>query len=206
MNGFEAIEPDTDDACVASVASGALLEALSVAWRYPAHGIAETVAALAALQQTAPAALVDRLDAVIKASAGFGSLTDEQLAYTRLFIGSLKMEAPPYASYYLEPDHLLCGRAAVEVQAVYRQFGIGLNDDEIEPADHLRFLLAFLSLLARRFEETGEGAFARAFADFRDAYVLSWLDEFAQLVGRCAENRYYPALAGLTLASLRDKR
>ena len=123
----------------------------------------------------------------------------KQLAYTRLFIGSFHMEAPPYASYYLDPGRLVNGKTTVEVQAVYRQFGLRLAPREFEPPDHLRFLLAFLALLARRFEETGDAAFSEAYVDFRDLYVTSWMAPFRELVERSAEEPYFPALVALVV-------
>lgn len=174
-----------------------LLEALAQAFSYPWNGLDETLAPLRALDGSCVGAHGDALEAALAAAGQFADRTAEQLAYTRLFIGSFRMEAPPYASYYLEDDHTLNGQAAVEVAAVYAQFGIELDSKEFAPADHLRYLLSFLYLMAYRFEETGEQAFAEAYADFRDDYVLSWFDQFRELVCKYAEEPYYPALTAL---------
>ncbi len=188
-----------------SIPASSLLEALSQAFAYPATGLADTTMALRALDADDFPAFADLLRETLALAGEFESQTDEQLAYTRLFIGSMHMEAPPYASYYLEQEHTLFGQAAVEVEAIYNEFGIQLDSKEIAPPDHLRYLLAFLSLLARRYEETGEVAFAEAYADFRDAYLLTWIDECKALVDRCAEEpRYYPALMALIVAVLKD--
>ena len=186
------------------VPPSSLLHALSSAFAYPLNGINHTTEGLRALDAHVRAGFEQHIYAVLAASGLFANDTAEKLAYTRLFIGSLKMEAPPYASYYLEEEHTLNGRAAVEVAAIYRQFGIELDVNEIAPADHLRYLLAFLALLASRFEETGEAAFAEAYADFRDDYVLTWIDDCADLVNRCAEEPYYPALMTLIVEVLKS--
>ena len=189
-----------------SVPASSLLAALSQAFAYPVSGLAETTTALRALDAKAIGAYAGLLDEALTLADGFATQTDEQLAYTRLFIGSMHMEAPPYASYYLEQEHTLYGQAAVEVKAIYNEFGIELDPKEIAPPDHLRYLLAFLSLLARRYEETGEPAFAEAYADFRDAYLLTWIDDCKALVDRCAEEPgYYPALMALIVAVLKDE-
>ena len=60
-------------------------------------------------------------------------------------------------------------------------------------------------MLATRYEETGEEAFAEAYADFRDAYVLTWIDDCADMVRRCAEEPYYPALLALIVAVMKDE-
>ena len=188
-----------------SIPASSLLAALSQAFAYPVSGLAETTAGLRALDADDFPAYAGLLRDALALADGFESQTDAQLAYTRLFIGSMHMEAPPYASYYLEQEHTLFGQAAVEVEAVYNEFGIQLDPSEIAPPDHLRYLLAFLALLARRYEETGEAAFAEAYADFRDAYLLTWIDGCKALVDRCAEEpRYYPALMALIVAVLKD--
>lgn len=178
------------------VAPANTLEALVRAFSYPWNGIAATLDGTLSTREGVP---------LEELAAQFEDRTAEQLAYTRLFIGSFKMEAPPYASYYLEKDHTLNGRAAVEVAAVYAQFGLELDSKEIAPPDHLRYLLAFLALLAKRHEETGEEAFAEAYADFRDEYVLSWIDQFQQLVDKYAEAPYYPALVALIVDVLKGE-
>ncbi len=185
-----------------SVADSELLSALSQAFTYPARGMAETTAALENLDARAFPAYARLIAAALETSRQFDSQTAAQLAYTRLFIGSMRMEAPPYASYYLEEGHTLYGQAAVEVESIYRQFGIELDSNEIAPPDHLRYLLAFLALLAKRYEETGEEAFAEAYADFCEEYVFTWIDDCRKLVDRNAEEPYYPALMALIVAVL----
>lgn len=179
--------------------SAALLDALSKAYSYPSEGIEETATALGALAAEDCGGCFDDVRQVIDASSAFATRVDGQLAYTRLFIGSFKMEAPPYASYYLDGEHLLAGKTAAEVRGVYRQFGIELSADEKAPADHIRFLLAFLALMARRWEETGAEAFAEAYGDFRDAYVRPWVRSFQELVDAYAEDEYYKRLVALTV-------
>lgn len=188
----------------ANVPPSALLAALSHAFAYPADGLDKTLVALGNLSSEARSGHETRIAHVIASSKRFGSRTEEQLAYTRLFIGSFKMEAPPYASYYLDKDHLMYAQPAVDVKAIYRQFGIDLKETEKMPADHLRYLLAFCSLLARRHEETGEAAFAESYADFRDEFILSWLPECRKLVNRYAEAPYYPELVALIVEVLEE--
>ena len=186
------------------VADSKLLEALSAAFAYPMNGLSDVNGALSSLAPEHAGAYAQRIREVLGLAKCFETRTAEQLAYTRLFIGSMRMEAPPYPSYYLEEEHTLFGQAAVEVQAIYRQFGLELGPREIEPPDHLRFLLAFLSLLAGRYEETGEPAFAEAYTDFCEAYIFTWIDDCAKLVDACAEEPYYPALMTLIVDVLRN--
>ena len=172
------------------VPPASLLHALSSAFAYPSAGIAATTEALKGLDAHARMGFEELIDAALATSRQFPDDIAEKLAYTRLFIGSLRMEAPPYASF--------------DVEDIYRQFGIELDKNEKAPADHLRYLLAFMALLAGRFEETGNLAFAEAYTDFRDDYVLNWIDDCADLVKRNAEEPYYPALMTLIVAVLKD--
>lgn len=177
-----------------------LLSACAGAFSYPDQGIAATLEPLALACNDGwhiPPKIESDVKAVLDASHHFSDGTAEKLAYTRLFTGSLRMEAPPYASYYMTDDRTLNGRVAVEVGAVYNQFGLQLESREIAPADHLRYMLSFLSLLAARYEETGEEAFVDAFRDFRDAYIAPWFGQFQELVDKNAEEPYYPALVKL---------
>lgn len=177
-----------------------MLDAAARALSYPDEGIAATLGPLASVCESdavIPSELEEDAKRVLEASGCFADDTAEKLAYTRLFIGSLEMEAPPYASYYMTDNHTLNGRVAAEVEAVYTQFGIQLGDGEIAPPDHLRYLLTFLSLLAARYEETGEEAFAEAYADFRDAFIAPWFGQFQKLVDEYADAPYYPALVQL---------
>lgn len=175
-----------------------LLAALAYAFSYPERGIEETLTPLKALaDEVEGTAGSTRLNSLFEASRCFANQTAEKLAYTRLFIGSLKMEAPPYASYYLSESHTLNGKAAAEVAATYHRFGLQLDDREKAPADHLRYMLHFLALLAARYEETGDDAFVETYQDFRDAYIAPWYGMFRSLVNKNAEEPYYPELASL---------
>lgn len=188
-----------------SLSPAALMEALYRAFAYPWNGIEETIAPLRAFAaQEESARWSSLLEEALGRSEEFEDRTAEQLAYTRLFIGSFKMEAPPYASYYLEEAHTLNGQVAAEVESVYAQFGLELDSKEIAPPDHLRYLMAFMSLLAGRYEETGEGAFAEAYVEFRDEFVLTWIDDFQALVNKYAEQPYYPALIELIVKVLKS--
>lgn len=186
-------------ASAGTVPSYALVSALSQAFSYPSHGIDDTIGALRALDD---ADCGRHAGSVADVCAAADELSDDiraQLAYTRLFIGSFKMEAPPFASYYLDGAHEVEGPTTAKVRAVYRQFGLQLGANEHMPADHLRYLLAFEAQLARHFEETAQPAFAEAFCDFANDYLRSWLPAFSELVSAHAEQSFYRLLACLVV-------
>jgi TorA maturation chaperone TorD len=180
-----------------SLPSSSLLSALAQAFSYPARGVDETLSGLCTLDSEGCCSYAADVEAVLDAARAFADDTQAQLAYTQLFIGSFKMEAPPYASYYLDGTHEVEGPTTAEVRAVYRQFGLQLDAHEHAPADHLRYLVAFEAQLARRFEETGQSSFSDAFEDFADDYLRSWLPTFLELVDAHAEHAYYRLLTRL---------
>ena len=95
----------------AKTAPSALLKALSAALTYPAQGLESILEPLRCCAGEVSctawhAGLVEAL-AAAEAFTAPGAAQPEgaeaaQLEYTRLFIGSFKMCAPPYASYYLD--------------------------------------------------------------------------------------------------------
>ena len=187
-------------------APAALLSALSVALTYPAGGLDAALAPLrACVDDAACAAYASQINAVLDAAGAFTAPGVEQphgasaaqLEYTRLFIGSFKMYAPPYASYYVDGEHQVYGPTTMEVAELYAQFGLELEASEHDPADHIRYLLAFAALLASAFAARGQEEFAEAYRDFVELYILRWLPEFKQLVDDYAEFPLYPALMRL---------
>lgn len=204
-----------DSGHVASVPPSCLLEALSAVFTYPAQGLETSLQLLeACAHDGACATWLDGVDGVLKAAQTFKTADAEgsaefeavQLEYTRLFIGSFKMYAPPYASYYLDEGGQVQGPVAFEVEALYGEFGLQLGCDEHDCPDHLRYLLAFSALLMREYEQSSESAFAEAFHDFAAMYLLSWLPRFQRLVERHAHATLYPAAVRLLLEVVGEAR
>ena len=198
----------------ANVAPSALLAALSTALAYPADGIDSALAPLRACAKSPSCArYASSIEAVLNTVSAFTApgvaqphgAEAAQLEYTRLFIGSFKMYAPPYASYYLDGEHQVQGPTTVEVASLYDQFGVELGETEHDCADHIRYLLAFTSLLARTYEERGRAEFVDAYRDFVELYVLRWAPEFARLVDDYAEFPLYPALVRLVIEVLSEE-
>lgn len=78
------------------------------------------------------------------------------------------VEAPPYASVYLDKGRQVLGAETRAVQAFYAATGYGMGNDNQELSDHLAVELEFLALLARDGEETsGE--------TFRQKHLLPFL-------------------------------
>lgn len=186
--------------------SGAL-DCLSRLWAYPSESGDEVAKALDDLadacaddadQVGAAIALRDAFSAYDESTEVIVGASAAQLDYTRLFIGSFKMYAPPYASYYLDGDGQVFGPTAVEIDDLYAQFGLEVSCEEHEMPDHIRFLLYFASLLAGSFGQTGARDFALAYEDFKEAFLDSWMPSFADNVHRYSEYPFYPELVNVT--------
>lgn len=206
-------EAEDEDAYAARplphVAPAALLEVLARLWDYPESG--DSVSAeLARMRQNAGltryedalCGLEDAFRAYEKSTETVVGAHLSQLDYTRLFIGSFKMYAPPYASYYLDGADQIFGPTAVAVEDLYAQFGLEIKSDEHDMPDHIRYLLVFMSLLARAFEQTGSRDMALAYEDFKQEFLDSWSAEFSEKVHTYTEYAFYPALVDFTLASV----
>ena len=190
----------------ADIAPSKLLTALSCALTYPAQGFDKSLEPLRACAGDASCArFVDRIEALLECAKAFTApdvvqpqgAQAAQLEYTRLFIGSFKMYAPPYASYYLDGEQQVQGPTTVEIAALYDQFGLMLSDSEHDCADHIRYLLAFAARLALTYEEKGQDEFACAYRDFCGLYIASWADAWAKRVEDYAEFPFYPAVSRL---------
>lgn len=145
------------------------------------------------------AQLLEAFDAYTTSTETIVGSTAFELDYTRLFIGSLKMYAPPYASYYIDGDALLYGPTAAEIDEIYAQFGIEIKRDEHDMPDHIRFLLAFMSMLAAAYEKTEKRDFALAYADFKSEYFSTWVEQFRSKIEASTQYPYFKALIDFTI-------
>ena len=47
-----------------------------------------------------------------------------EFVFNKLFVGPMALQAPPYASYYLEPEPQLMGQSTLRVQRLYEMAGL----------------------------------------------------------------------------------
>lgn len=139
--------------------------------------------------------------------AGEAGVLDLQRDYTALFIGSLEMAAPPYASYWLDGAHQLGGPTTTAVERAYRERGMRLKQKRRQPGDHLSTMLEFLFALLRDAAQAAERADAQAAEtaaniiaqahDFFEAYVKPWVGDLSVLVTTGAQMDFYRDLGEL---------
>jgi putative dimethyl sulfoxide reductase chaperone len=123
--------------------------------------------------------------------------------YTRLFItGIPSVVAPPYGSVYM--DHTgLHGKSTTEVARFYQKAGFGLQQNVLEPQDHIGHELEFLGVLTAQEAEVREqgqdvsGLLALQ-EEFLGRFVLPWASHFCDLVSKSAKIALYAHLADVT--------
>lgn len=198
-------EPETRP--LPEVAPSALLDGLSCLWRYPWKGLDFLESILDELvEDELLARYAERLGGLRGDLRAFVESTETivgadalQLEYTRMFIGSFKMYAPPYASYYMDGEGQVYGPTAVAVEDLYAQFGLEIKKDEHDMPDHIRFLLAFMATLAKAYETMGNEEFAYAYLDFKEEFLDPWTGEMAANLEKYAAYPFYKNLAAFTL-------
>lgn len=145
----------------------------------------------------------------------FRTLGETELAvvYARLFVGPFSLGAPPYGSYYLEPEKRVMGETTSAVLDFYREAGLSLDEEFTEMPDHMAVELEFLSyLLQRALAAMAEGDGA-AFGDwtekrksFVERFFVGWYGEFCAAIRHSEDNPFYVALADCLEAVLQRDR
>lgn len=128
----------------------------------------------------------------------------EELAveYTRLFINAYGgTPAPPYGSVYLNEEHSLGGKTALQVLEWYRRAGVALPPDFPEAPDHLMVELEFLIHLTQFIPEVGNGEAAEDLVQIRrefwQEHFCRWVPRFVAKTVAESKNPLYTAAAGI---------
>lgn len=95
-----------------------------------------------------------------------------------------KVEAPPYASVYLNEGQVL-GKETAEVDKCYRQAGYKLGQSADQLPDHLAVELEFMALLARDGKK-------EHLDEFRQSHLLPFLTKLLPLIENTQRPVYFP--------------
>jgi len=115
-----------------------------------------------------------------------------EFVFNKLFVGPMELQAPPYASYYLEPEPQLMGSSTLRVRRLYEMAGLFSPLQDQLPCDHLGVELdAALGMhtMAERSTDDEPRALWRYF--FND-HLKVWLPSFLDRA-RSADDRH-PAI------------
>jgi len=146
-------------------------------------------------------------------AAGLSDETFEQMQvdYTRLFIGSAEVIAPPWGSVYLSDSRLMFQEKTLEVRSWYQRFGLQSEKLYREPDDHIGLELAFLAHLAKLgIQALGEedpeqfAALLDAQRNFLSEHMLRWAPRFCEQVVAEAKTDFYRGMALLMRGALFD--
>ncbi|HHG3100553.1 TPA: molecular chaperone TorD [Vibrio parahaemolyticus] len=138
--------------------------------------------------------LQDRNDAQLELAADF----------CELFLKTDKYGALPYASMHIGESGLLNDKPAEEMEKLMADFGVQVDENLKEPADHLAVELDFLgNMIIRSNELEQEKHMEEAFVkqnDFIQNQLMSWLPKFAEKCKQFDEFGFYLSVAQLLIA------
>ena len=115
-----------------------------------------------------------------------------EFVFNKLFVGPKALQAPPYASYYLEPEPQLMGQSTLRVRRLYEMAGLVSPLEGHLPCDHLGVELdAALGMLAMA--DRSEAEEPRAlWRYFRDEHLKAWIPSFLERARRADDG--HPAV------------
>lgn len=192
--------PHPDDLALPAAARANAFYALSRGFDQPLRWPADLAAfartafdPLGAAAAGAASRLADAIDAAVDRDAVAAT-------HARLFVGPLRLDAPPWASAYLEPDGQLMGAASAYARSAYAEAGLDTTTRHEAP-DHVAFELEFIDYLAFREVETGDATWFERQARFWREHLGVWLPRLLALVRDGAGGvAVYAALAELGAA------
>ncbi len=135
-----------------------------------------------------------------------GELNDEFVSeargeFTRLFIGPIKLVAPPWESVYIGKESMLFQESTLAVRRFYQKYGLQPEGYPRVADDSLALELAFMSKLAER-ASTAFGQEKReellnaltGSSEFLTKHMLVWIPRFLERMSESPSNVLYPQL------------
>ena len=128
------------------------------------------------------------------------------VAFAQLFVGPFELDAPPYASLYLDPEQRLMGPVSLAVADLYADAGLAPSTEVPRDApDHVGHELEFMYFLVFEAVESGEPIWMERAARFWNTHLGDWLPQFAEAVITARRHPLYDALGQLLLRFARDE-
>lgn len=108
-----------------------------------------------------------------------------EFAFNRLFVGPMALEAPPYATVYLEDEPQVMGRTTMLARSVYEMVGLVSPWKNILPDDHVSLELDAALTLHRLIQAAPPGMHGqldelRGF--FLEEHVQIWMPRFCDRI------------------------
>lgn len=115
--------------------------------------------------------------------------------FNRLFVGPMALQAPPFASVWLEPEPLLMGQSTLDARHVYQMLGLEAPHLNKMPDDHLSLELDALAAMETALEQGASNDLRELRRFFLERHVLRWMP---RLCARVLETEDAPpAVAGM---------
>ncbi|MBR0404931.1 MAG: Tat proofreading chaperone DmsD [Eggerthellaceae bacterium] len=130
-----------------------------------------------------------------------GALGDsDELAkdYRRLFVGPNALKAPPYGSVYTDPDQVLFGASTLELRSWLDEVGIGVDNDEVAPEDHIATMLSLAAWIMR--------VKPAVLTEYLEKHLLTWAPHYLDELEAAAGDGFYGCLAALAMLTLEGAR
>ncbi len=109
-----------------------------------------------------------------------------EFAFNRLFVGPMALEAPPFASVYLEPEPLVMGKTTLSVRGVYHALGLASFLEGSLPDDHLGLELDCAAIMHAALEQRPDRTLSELYAWFVGEHMAAWVPAFAARVEAAA--------------------
>ncbi len=124
---------------------------------------------------------------------------DLSVAHARLFLGPFEVQAPPWASFYLEADPQLMGPVSRYAAEAYGEAGLGPAQGPSDAPDHVTHELEFMYFLAYKEATTGDPVWLERQQRFWREHLGLWLPKLANALEAAAtDSPYYSGLGKLT--------
>ena len=107
-----------------------------------------------------------------------------EYAFTRLFVGPKFLEAPPFASVYLENEPLVMGPTTMMVRWVYEMMGLVSPWKNALPEDHVSLELDAALVMENAAQQGGSAELDELRHFFVCRHMASWIPVFVKRVSR----------------------
>ena len=133
------------------------------------------------------AAALARLDELTGQAPAVADWDAVEFGFNRLFVGPMALEAPPYASVYLDPEPLLMGRSTLAVRDVYARLGLVSPAKNSLPDDHIALELDACAGMRSALEHTPDDELRELWRSFVQEHMQKWVPRFITRIEQSPE-------------------
>lgn len=139
--------------------------------------------------------------AELRGEFGDAFVSEAKNEFTRLFIGPIKLVAPPWESVYVGKESMLFQESTLAVRRFYQSYGLQPEAYPRVADDSLALELAFMSKLAERAntafaQDTREELLSAltGSCEFLEKHMLVWIPKFLERMNESPSTVLYPQL------------